>query len=152
LGLGGLWHGANWTFIVWGLYHGCGLAAHRALNPYLIKIPSLVRNAGGWLVTLLFVMSGWTLFRATSLADFADIWRRLMTPGPVSAMDMQAVVVLAILSLIVLAIQRVEEYDPNRAPQLGAIAQPYRLAVCATLFLSVFAVGLSQNRFIYFQF
>jgi alginate O-acetyltransferase complex protein AlgI len=152
LGLGGLWHGANWTFIVWGLYHGCGLAVHRALNPYLNKIPGFVRNAGGWLVTLLFVMSGWTLFRATSLADFADIWRRLMTPGPVSVMDMQAVVVLAILSLIVLVVQRVEEYDPNRAPRLGAIAQPYRLSMCATLFLSVFAVGLSQNRFIYFQF
>jgi alginate O-acetyltransferase complex protein AlgI len=151
--LGGLWHGANWTFMIWGLYHGCGLVVHRALSPHLEKIiPIFVRNVGGWLATLIFVTVGWSLFRAASLAEFTDIWRRLVTPGPVSQMDMQAVVVLSLLSLIVLIVQRVEEYDPGHAPKFGKIGQPYRVAVCGALFLSVLAVGLSQNRFIYFQF
>jgi alginate O-acetyltransferase complex protein AlgI len=151
--LGGLWHGANWTFMIWGLYHGCGLAVHRALSPYLQKtVPDFVRNAGGWIITLIFVMVGWSLFRAASPTEFADIWRRVLTPGPVSQMDMQAVGVLSLLSMIVLIVQRVEEYDPGRAPRFGEIARPYRLAVCGALFLSVLAVGLSENRFIYFQF
>jgi D-alanyl-lipoteichoic acid acyltransferase DltB (MBOAT superfamily) len=151
--LGGLWHGANWTFMIWGLYHGCGLAVHRALSPYLQKtVPDFVRNAGGWIITLIFVMVGWSLFRAGSPAEFTDIWRRVLTPGPVSQMDMQAVGVLSLLSMIVLIVQRVEEYDPSHAPRFGEIAQPYRLAVCGALFLSVLAVGLSENRFIYFQF
>lgn len=152
MALGGLWHGANWTFVIWGLYHGCGLALHRALAPLTQRLPAAIRSWGGWMVTLLFVTAGWSLFRAASLADFADVWRRAVMPRPVSTMEVQAAIVLLLLSAIALLVQRIEEYDPVRAPNIAAFPQPYRLAVCTTFLLSVYAVGLGHSRFIYFQF
>lgn len=64
--LGGLWHGANWTFVMWGAWHGGILAVERAIgakkeNPY----PRLL----AWPITFLFVLIGWTFFRAIDLTS-----------------------------------------------------------------------------------
>ena len=61
--LTGIWHGANWTFFVWGLYYFALLAAEKALGLDKRK------NAFTHLYTLFFVLVGWVLFRAESLAD-----------------------------------------------------------------------------------
>jgi alginate O-acetyltransferase complex protein AlgI len=64
--LGGLWHGAAWTFVVWGLYHGALLAGH-ALFARRGWVPRARPVAVG--CTLLAVMVGWVFFRAASLAE-----------------------------------------------------------------------------------
>jgi alginate O-acetyltransferase complex protein AlgI len=62
--LGGLWHGAGWTFIAWGGLHGAALAgAHMARRRGLF-----VPSALGWLLTMLVVLVGWMLFRAPNFA------------------------------------------------------------------------------------
>lgn len=61
--LGGLWHGAAWTFVVWGLFHGLLLAIHatwRRLCPW--RVPRVLAVA----MTFVVVVMGWVLFRATS--------------------------------------------------------------------------------------
>jgi alginate O-acetyltransferase complex protein AlgI len=69
--LGGLWHGANWTFVVWGLYHGMLLAANHVLGKGpLGRIPKPLAQ----LTTFLLVVIGWVLFRAT---DFSMAWTML---------------------------------------------------------------------------
>jgi alginate O-acetyltransferase complex protein AlgI len=61
----GLWHGASWTFVIWGLYHGCFLAAERAgLERKLGLVWSPIRH----LYALVVVMAGWALFRSGSLS------------------------------------------------------------------------------------
>lgn len=66
--IGGLWHGASWKFVFWGGMHGMGLLTHKAMKPYLDKLPnSPWINAASWLVTFLFVSLMWVFFRA---ADF----------------------------------------------------------------------------------
>ncbi len=62
--LTGLWHGANWTFIVWGLYYFCFLTLEKltGLNKLLAKIP-LVGNV----FTLFVVIIGWVIFRSSDL-------------------------------------------------------------------------------------
>ncbi|MGH8482292.1 MAG: MBOAT family O-acyltransferase [Nevskiaceae bacterium] len=67
--LGGLWHGANWTFVIWGAWHGAILAVERALG---VKVPpgSLERisfRPHRWALTFLLVMLGWVMFRADSV-------------------------------------------------------------------------------------
>lgn len=62
--LGGLWHGAGWTFVVWGLFHGMMLAVHslvRSRNK--LQLPKVVSVA----ITFLLVVVGWTIFRSTDL-------------------------------------------------------------------------------------
>ncbi|WP_339522751.1 MBOAT family O-acyltransferase [Pseudomonas sp. EA_35y_Pfl2_R111] len=67
--LGGFWHGANWTFLIWGAWHGTWLAIERALG---VNAAPKVLNPLKWLLTFFLVMLGWVIFRAENL-DVA--WR-----------------------------------------------------------------------------
>jgi alginate O-acetyltransferase complex protein AlgI len=68
--LGGLWHGANWTFAIWGAWHGAILAVERALG---VKAPAGTHPEGfrphRWALTFLLVVLGWVMFRADSVGD-----------------------------------------------------------------------------------
>ena len=66
----GFWHGANWTYVVWGGLHGVALAINGAWARAGLRMPALL----GWALTLVFVMAGWVLFRAP---DFATAWTML---------------------------------------------------------------------------
>lgn len=63
----GLWHGAAWNFVFWGLYYFCFIAAERLfLGRLLKKIPKVF----GWLYTMLVVMIGWVLFAVSGVGEF----------------------------------------------------------------------------------
>ena len=71
--LGGLWHGASWTFVIWGFYHGTLLCVHRAASRYLPK------SGGGWIGAVIstgamfaFTLYGWLIFRCT---DAGQLWK-----------------------------------------------------------------------------
>ncbi len=87
--LSGLWHGAAWSFVIWGLYHGLLLLVHALARPRLARLAALpglrrIMPPLAWLLTLHLVIAGWVLFRARSLADagqmFAGIGRALLQP------------------------------------------------------------------------
>ena len=63
--LGGLWHGAGWTFIAWGALHGAAMVVHRAWCALKKPLPAWL----AWLTTFVFVLVAWVFFRAASLAD-----------------------------------------------------------------------------------
>lgn len=65
----GLWHGAGWMFVAWGIWHGIGLVICRGWQSLSIPLPSSI----GWLLTTVFVVFGWTLFRAPDLSTFVSI-------------------------------------------------------------------------------
>jgi alginate O-acetyltransferase complex protein AlgI len=69
----GLWHGAGYTFVVWGLYHGGLLVAERLYRNYVGALPN---GHVAWLATFLLVMIGWVLFRA---ASFGQAWHFYLT-------------------------------------------------------------------------
>jgi alginate O-acetyltransferase complex protein AlgI len=67
--LGGLWHGAGWTFILWGALHGSALAIHRFWQTFNIKMPSIV----AWTLTFLFINFTWIFFRANDVSSALSI-------------------------------------------------------------------------------
>ncbi|MFA5164191.1 MAG: MBOAT family O-acyltransferase [Candidatus Omnitrophota bacterium] len=78
--IGGLWHGAAWTFVAWGAYHGMLLVLYRIFQPYLAKVPlikSRLMNGAWTFVRAVFffhlVCAGWLLFRAGSMAQAWDM-------------------------------------------------------------------------------
>jgi alginate O-acetyltransferase complex protein AlgI len=79
--LGGLWHGANWTFVTWGLYHGGLLAWERMLGKQTVYrfLPRPARIA----VTFVLVLFSWILFRATTLAEARSYLGAMAGMGPV---------------------------------------------------------------------
>lgn len=145
--LGGLWHGANWTFVVWGAVHGGWLALERLLAGGETPVRRWYSRA----VVLGVVGLSWVFFRARSLGEAVRFLRNLsrFTLDPIG---FRALIYLAIISTLMLAIdirmeRSGEEYPwQHRAPQ-WRIA----LAVSMVAVILLFAAGQS-NAFIYFQF
>lgn len=65
----GLWHGAGWTFIVWGLLHGCALILERLWKKTHIHFPNVL----SWLLTFSFVNTAWVFFRARTFSDATKV-------------------------------------------------------------------------------
>jgi D-alanyl-lipoteichoic acid acyltransferase DltB (MBOAT superfamily) len=77
----GLWHGANWTFVFWGLYHSCIIWIERVLKPLRDKLPWLNAKWIGWCITLPLAMLSWIPFRATNLRDTFTMFSKLWVPS-----------------------------------------------------------------------
>ena len=79
--LGGLWHGASWTFVFWGLLHGVGLAVHRLVRGDKRAERAAVRGLGAtiasWTLTYAFVCVGWVFFRAPDFGTAALILAKM---------------------------------------------------------------------------
>jgi D-alanyl-lipoteichoic acid acyltransferase DltB (MBOAT superfamily) len=82
--LGGLWHGAGWTFLAWGAVHGAGLAINhlwRGMTRRLSPFPAWLRGVGGWAgfsLTTCFVFAAWVLFRSPDLASAKLVYRGML--------------------------------------------------------------------------
>ena len=83
----GLWHGAGWTFVVWGALHGMALiACHMGIRLGIApRIDSPLRTAVAWLLTFAFVVAAWVIFRATSLDGAIDMWTSMIGFGSTAA-------------------------------------------------------------------
>jgi D-alanyl-lipoteichoic acid acyltransferase DltB (MBOAT superfamily) len=77
MGLGGLWHGAGWTFLAWGLLHGSYLVVDHVWSRVGRPLPAPL----AWAVTFLAVVTGWVLFRATTFGGALTILAAMVTPG-----------------------------------------------------------------------
>ena len=75
--LTGLWHGASWNFVLWGLYFFVLLSIEKQIAPKLETLPFIVRN----LVTMLFVLIGWVLFMNTSLTGIGSAFTAMFGGG-----------------------------------------------------------------------
>lgn len=74
----GLWHGANWTFVIWGMLHGIFLIVERAgFSPVLQRLPRLLRH----LYTLVVVMIAWVFFRSTDVGQALSYLRAMLGLG-----------------------------------------------------------------------
>ena len=72
--LGGLWHGAGWTFVLWGGLHGVYLCLNHWWRKLNILLPSLL----GWIITFVAVVFSWVLFRSHSLHDGIEIFKAMV--------------------------------------------------------------------------
>lgn len=146
--LGGLWHGAAWTFVLWGTFQGVGLVAEHALDGRIGRhTPTWLR----WFATLNLVVFGWILFRSSDLSLFETYVSRLFVAGPVTLVTIP--VVLAIL--IVIGMQLLPPRPVEGLQVWIEGRRPIVLAVgLAALILVVGATVPSQGvpPFIYFQF
>ncbi len=71
--IGGLWHGAGWTFILWGFLHGAAAVVHRFWTKLEIRLPSIL----AWFVTFNFVNIAWVFFRARTWEDAVRVLRAM---------------------------------------------------------------------------
>jgi len=150
--LGGLWHGAAWTFVIWGGLHGGFLIVHRWSAERATGEPlALWRRVTNTILTFHMVCGAWIFFRAGSFVDAARYVKGIAIPrgGPVD-LDLIAVLVpAAIASFMLDAMQR-----RTSAVQLVTTWPTWRLgASLAGLLLPIMVFsGGATVPFIYFQF
>ena len=147
----GLWHGAAWNFVVWGVYHGLGLVVERAgLGKLVKRLPKPLGN----LYLLLFVVVGWVLFRAPDLSYALD-YLGVMFGGSQVAFRSYArsLDFVALDKILLMGVGFVAAY-----PVFGRLVRPIpeavRLAFGSVFFVAVYVLAMTSaySPFIYFRF
>jgi alginate O-acetyltransferase complex protein AlgI len=160
--LSGLWHGANWTFVVWGGLHGLyylverlGGRAWRAARLDRL-VPRLVRQPLQVLLVFSAVCLAWVFFRAASLADALLILGRMFTHWE-GGLYMGGSQLTTLLSLALIALLAVVQFLQAAGWvslyfSRGRFPRPVRWAAYIGMILGIALLGKSSNEFIYFQF
>ncbi len=153
--LGGLWHGAAWTFVLWGAYHGALLVFHRMLQPWLARAPTLGNVPAlfwRWSRTLGWfhlVVLGWLPFRAQSIGQVAEVLAALISRDGLGQGESWGFALLVFGSGLFLY-ECVEERWPDAGRRLPFWLRALGYALIA---LSILVAGApSGQTFIYFQF
>lgn len=146
--LGGLWHGANWTFLVWGAYHGLLLALSRLVRAGERPVRSLWFRAFSILFTFHLVCIGWVLFRAENIQIAGRMLQRMFQ----FPFEQTALLPYAAFCAIVYFAMTADEYIAvgSRFERLALPARAF-LILLALLSLAIF-IPARQTAFIYFQF
>jgi alginate O-acetyltransferase complex protein AlgI len=149
--LGGLWHGANWTFVIWGGQHGASLAVERKLTRDKPGIPSAVRKVLKQIFIFHVVCISWIFFRAQSLGAAWEMLKGLGKWGWRPEFP-SAVLFLAVFSIPLLLL---DIYLETSGAEYCFAYSPvrWRVAFGLTCAVVIALMGANQaNAFIYFQF
>ncbi len=158
--LGGLWHGASWSFVLWGLLHGVLLAvsastvATRDGIYRRLGIPGWLRRTVGIVLTFHVILVTWVFFRAESIGDVWTILGSFFGPWGELFIDAERTLLHASLGLSVLAVAHLvqERYGSGRA-LIQKQPLPIRWGIWYFLMFSIVLFGVdSGSQFIYFQF
>lgn len=170
--LGGIWHGAGWTFLIWGTLHGLYLVINHAWHAIVRRLSleplrtNKVFTAFGWLITFLAVVVAWVFFRATSLDSAMSILASMTGQNGFGTPSLAAFLVPAIFLLgavILPNTQQITNYIPPAGTSDRHLARPipealrWKLSSQWAVYVGVlFALSLmfmtQVSEFIYFQF
>jgi D-alanyl-lipoteichoic acid acyltransferase DltB (MBOAT superfamily) len=152
-GIMGFWHGANWTFIAWGLYHAFLVSIHRYLSRYTRQVNTLFSNVAGWCVSLPFLMLGWIFFRAKDLNTASTMLLKTLNISQYRWMGLRENVYLVtflLLCFIIIAFLIDRYLLP--AIENTFLGQFARLSIMSVMIALVIVFLRPISQFIYFQF
>lgn len=167
MSIGGLWHGAAWTFAAWGCVHGLALIANHGWRqlPWSRALPdNTLTQLGRWMLTSAVVLFGWILFRAQDFHVarnwFVSIGHGGLVPTSTTTLQLTSVAVLTLWVILLPNIPTLFgiEWDRDKidwSTPVGIPPVPTRLTVLAAAALAISLVIMARgqhNAFIYFQF
>jgi len=155
--LGGLWHGAAWTFVVWGAIHGVTLSIHRWWTETrpgpLTDAPYLPRRMISWLSTMFVVIAAWVFFRAPSISEaFDGIWSAATLRGGLDREALQsfALFLSLITLLLVVDVPQMRKRSHTALLTWHPVARGFVYA--AFILIMVAVPSAADIPFVYFQF
>lgn len=167
--LSGFWHGANWTFVLWGAYHALLFVPLLLLNKNrryrdtvatitlpdgTIKtkwLPSL-KEAGQMLLTFALAVFGWIIFRATSIANVGIYLQHVFDISLFSPPMIITGVKRTLLSIVILLVVEWLHRDKQHGLDLSNRNKAIQLAISYAIVLFILEFGANAQSFIYFQF
>jgi alginate O-acetyltransferase complex protein AlgI len=150
----GLWHGANWTFVLWGVMHASFITIYRMSEPIRVRFSKGFRSSLGLILTLPAMMLAWIPFRAANVGDALTILEKIIDPYAYSSLGLRentylVAAVLTILVLIAEPLSRLQDRIVNRSYIFSKIiffVSAFFIVPLALIFLRPI------TQFIYFQF
>ena len=150
----GLWHGANWTFVTWGLYHALVIYIYRLIPQWFNNFPSKIMTILGVSITLPVMMLGWVPFRADSVNISIDMFLKVLNPSMYTWLGLRENTYIIASALVIGSIVVYNLYGYFKELEFK---KPSEALVFEAIFLSIllpmvyiFLRPISQ--FIYFQF
>ena len=147
----GIWHGAAWNFVAWGVYHGVGLVVERAGFGKVVKrFPKVVGN----LYLMLFVVIGWVLFRAPDLGYAGTYIGNMFGGGDAAFRSFTPLIDFISLDKLVLMVVGIVASYPVFEPMTRRVPESARLVFGVLLFAVAFMLAMTSaySPFIYFRF
>ncbi len=152
----GFWHGAQWNFILWGVYYGILLLIEKfVINKILTKLPKLVC----WIYTMILVLIGWVMFNLTDFSVMLSAFRQMFTYVPTRFMDAIAVDSNILYYMLYIPIGLVAMLPfAEKAKKFTACDTNAKTIVCNIVAAMLFALSVififssTYNPFIYFRF
>lgn len=157
--LSGIWHGANWTFIIWGIYNGILVSINNLLLSYTklgaFEIKKFNLNISNLIYTILtfsFVSIGWIIFRSESINDAFEFFRQFfMSFSLTPSIDYSLTTVSLSLAFIL-----IEGFNMNKSfplENIETILKPfYRYTIYTLIVMIILFSKIESQEFIYFQF
>ena len=147
--ISGLWHGANWKYLVWGALHGIFLIVYQIINHFNIKVNGYVFFK--WLLTFNLVCLTWIFFRANSVTDGFYILSKIVSfnnEGYLNAFHLLSKEIIFCIILIA-GLLSFESYFRKKTIK----SNTNKLLITIILLLSSYFLGVfNEEQFIYFQF
>ena len=156
--LGGLWHGAAWTFVLWGIYQGLLLVVYRAgeqFRPFCAWTTGHhpLTRLTSWLVMFHLTCYGWLIFRGRSAGQLTSMTRSMFTDLDVSRADVNGLLVPLLLYVTPLLLVHAWEAYADDVLVVPKLPAAVRYSVyAATLYLTLLFGNFGGAEFIYFQF
>lgn len=149
--LGGLWHGAKWTFVVWGAWHGTLLALERAAGksaPWK-RLPTALQIG----LTFILVLIGWVFFRAESMSQAIDLLAGMVGASGIHA-AMDSIYRVPNSSLVLAGASLLLTWGGIQTDRFVQRGGYFRIAIIYLVFVFAICTMLFQtsNPFLYFQF
>jgi alginate O-acetyltransferase complex protein AlgI len=155
--LGGLWHGASWTFVAWGVLHGLLLIGHRSFQDFVKPrvladrlLQSLPGTALRVALTLLTVCLTWVFFRAQTFGAAAEILKRLFVPHDGAGAPLHDLGLW--LTIAVVALCHAAGYSGLWNWLEPRLPDPVRGLAFASVLTAALVLAVTGQGFIYFQF
>ncbi|MES9923758.1 MAG: MBOAT family O-acyltransferase [Candidatus Thiodiazotropha endolucinida] len=152
--LGGLWHGANWTFAVWGLAHGFILVVYHALESVTKKIliPGIVGKVIGAIIFFHLVCITWLLFRAENLTQAVSMFAQLFHNFSMTEFSLYSLGMLGFFALPIVILELVIERSGDMLYVLRTHWLVQAMIYSYFIFMLIIFPPLTPQVFIYFQF
>jgi alginate O-acetyltransferase complex protein AlgI len=147
--IGGIWHGANWNFLIWGFLHGMGLVVHRLWQ----KTNIIISNTAGVIITFLFVNFAWVFFRATTFTDAIAVLRSMVGLNDFKYGNSKVVTDIYIMPALVTGVVLLFCKNTNQLTQLFRpdkrhLAYMVVMTILGLLYLN----SITASDFLYFDF
>ncbi len=150
--IGGLWHGAAWQFVVWGLLFGVYLGIEHLLNDRPGRDPNAPhRSLPPW-VTFGLVLIGWVFFRAADLHAATELLGTMLDPFRTSSILSRATSYRAVAIILMLFVAQNLLRDTSWEHLFRSVPWWARSVILATLLLCLWFAPGDERTFIYFQF